>query len=214
MRRVRSSPKIPCSHRSFMVGGSSQSLHGAEHIARIHKLGSTPQRGVARGEPAGLRSILHELGMWFSSSSKSRWQLTKLSSLSDASFVIDFGSVRSCTQPSSRITCGASTSHADAIRGHSEVTPRALRGHSEVTPRSLRGHSEVTPRSLRGQSNGTPRALRGHSEVTPRSLRGHSEVTPRSIRGHQRSLRGHFEVTPRRWLPGARAARQSPRAAS
>ena len=167
MRRVRFLPKIPCSHRSFMVGGSSQSLHGAEHIARIHKLGSTPQRGVARGEPAGLRSILHELGMWFSSSSKSRWQLTKLSSLSDASFVIDFGSVRSCTQPSSRITCGASTSHAD----------------------------EGTPRS---------------SEVTPRS----SEGNPRSIRGHQRSLRGHSEVTPRRWLPGARAARQSPRAAS
>ena len=174
MRRVRSLPKIPCSHRTFMVGGSSQSPHGAEHIARIHKLGSTPQRGVARGEPAGLRSILHELGMWFSSSSKSRWQLTKLSSLSDASFVIDFGSVRSCTQPSSRITCGASTSHAD-----------------EGTPRS----SEVTPRS---------------SEGNPRS----SEGNPRSIRGHQRSLRGHFEVTPRSWLPGARAARQSPRAAS
>jgi hypothetical protein len=203
MRRVRFLPKIPCSHRSFMVGGSSQSLHGAEHIARIHKLGSTPQRGVARGEPAGLRSILHELGMWFSSSSKSRWQLTKLSSLSDASFVIDFGSVRSCTQPSSRITCGASTSHADeGTPRSSEVTPRS----SEGNPRSIRGHQ----RSLRGQSE----VIRGHSEVTPRSLRGHSEVTPRSLRGHSEVIRGHSEGNPRRGLPGARAARQSPRAAS
>ena len=186
MRRVRSSPKLSCSHRSFMVGESSQSPHGAEHIARIHKLGRTPQRGVARGEPAGLRSILHELGMWFSSSSKSRWQLTKLSSLSDASFVIDFGSVRSCTQPSSRITCGASTSHADAIRGNSEGTRRALRWQSEGTPRSSKGN----PRALGGQSGGHPRALRGHQ----RAIRGHSEV-----------IKGQSEGTPRRWSPGARA---------
>lgn len=149
--------------RSFRVhtGASwSESLHRAltaEHIARIHKLGRTPQRGVARGEPAGLRSILHELGMWFSSSSKSRWQLTKLSSLSDASFVIDFGSVRSCTQPSSRITCSASTSH-------SEVTQRSLRWHSEGTPLAIRGHSEV----IKGHSEGNPRRWSPGARAAPR----------------------------------------------
>ena len=50
MRRVRSPPKLPSSHRSFMIGGSSQSPHGAEPLRSqpASPKGSTPQRGVAR----------------------------------------------------------------------------------------------------------------------------------------------------------------------
>ena len=50
MRRVRSPPKLPSSHRSFMIGGSSQSPHGAEPLRSqpASQKGSTPQRGVAR----------------------------------------------------------------------------------------------------------------------------------------------------------------------
>jgi hypothetical protein len=68
--------------------------------------------------------------------------------------------IRPDASRSKRRTICAIKRHSEALRGHSEVTPRSLRGHSEVTPRSLRGHSEVTPRSLRGNLRPSE-ALRG-----------------------------------------------------